>query len=874
MKKELLFAAVATTALAGCMDDSIVQDTPLKGNSDGRISFVQKTSNMTKGTTRAELANHYEFGVFGFRGQISDDQAADDNVNNIMPNYLVAYADVSSNYASFADIKYAQTWGPDIMAGETTVPADKISSWIYEYLGAVESEVESTGTKSQNLLQDLKYWDKSYDYHYFVAYTPYLNADQANPATANTSSANETDLAGGAAESVTLDEVTPVSPATAVTDANLTFTGLSAFYTTPAVNPTVANKSYQPLGVDLKGKQSTTYFNATAPFETYTGGGALTSDNKEIINANEANYAYANIERANYGKDVPLTFKHVNAKIQVAFYEQIKGYSVKLIDLVPENVPSNQKSPIVDAKKSTIANGVVWTPATVEQTNINAAQTAKASLSKYIDKGNVEVAGVSTAGSNHISYTAAPEGSNDNLYFAIGNAKGGNHSDFISEIGNTSATKLSTVYYALPNYHNVSASPVTPDYLTNVPAAMKQTGFTVHVSYELIPNDGTAKTTVYDARVYVKPEYCRWEAGKAYTYIFKLTRFSNGTTNPNLVDPYNSGTTDEPYIDPDDPRIPEDPALEPIVFDGVLVTDYEYQETGKENEHETWQITDATTWTKAAKEGTPTTAQTNYLAQLVNNADFVTALSDSWEPAIGDFGAANATFDAATHVFTMKSAASTNYWTIAVSATGKGENLLSKVNAGENDTKMKIGTITPSFTCKDVNGTDLADGALTTAQNAWRDNAAFTNMDFATLTAMFWSKDDGTEAVTFTATPSAIIVNGEVTKVVTTTKTDLDGAGSGTRNLIKVVTQKNDGTTETKYYDSADENLDGSDTEIVLANYTAILAVSGESEGTPTVETTYGYKYVVTAYAVSKGGAAAHTGVAYPVVKKITPVAP
>ena len=87
---------------------------------------------------------------------------------------------------------------------------------------------------------------------------------------------------------------------------------------------------------------------------------------------------------------------------------------------------------------------------------------------------------------------------------------------------------------------------------------------------------------MYDARVYIAPEYCQWQAGKAYKYIFKITLNANGTTDPaNEDDKYtteqdpSSTVTDAPYVDPTDPRVPDGGGLLPIVFDGIMVSDYE-----------------------------------------------------------------------------------------------------------------------------------------------------------------------------------------------------------------------------------------------------------------------------------------------------------
>ena len=106
-----------------------------------------------------------------------------------------------------------------------------------------------------------------------------------------------------------------------------------------------------------------------------------------------------------------------------------------------------------------------------------------------------------------------------------------------------------------------------------------ETGFTFHVSYKLIAEDNGEEITVNDARVYVPANVvvgsdttfiAAWQPNTKYTYTFKITENSTGTTDP--------GST---VIDVDDPVVPANPTVYPIVFDGATITDY----TPNENEY-------------------------------------------------------------------------------------------------------------------------------------------------------------------------------------------------------------------------------------------------------------------------------------------------
>jgi hypothetical protein len=105
-----------------------------------------------------------------------------------------------------------------------------------------------------------------------------------------------------------------------------------------------------------------------------------------------------------------------------------------------------------------------------------------------------------------------------------------------------------------------------------------EVGFTFHVSYKLIAEDNGEEITVKDARVYV-PAYVKngdnkdyiaaWQPNTKYTYTFKITESSTGSTSPTNPDI----TT---------PAVPTTPQVYPIVFDGATIEDYTPNSNAKE----------------------------------------------------------------------------------------------------------------------------------------------------------------------------------------------------------------------------------------------------------------------------------------------------
>ena len=259
---------------------------------------------------------------------------------------------------------------------------------------------------------------------------------------------------------------------------------------------------------------------------------------------NEYMYTAKQVKSADYGKDVSLVFKRLNSKINIKFYENIEGYSVQILNL-----------------SDTYNKGVYARPA--KRTGTTGAYTYSAG--KLMTKTGVSI----TFGGTDFTtpsvgdwQTTAANQSDKSLTFAAPT----------TEIGTTSgtATPSTTTYYAIPK--NEIAS------VTGAADELKKVGFTFHVTYKLKSTTGE-EITVKDATVFVPAENCNWECNKAYTYIFKITKNSNGSTG-NVTVP-----------DPDAPEgvAPgEEAALYPIVFDGCTVADYE---TGATTEHE---ITDGT----------------------------------------------------------------------------------------------------------------------------------------------------------------------------------------------------------------------------------------------------------------------------------------
>lgn len=271
------------------------------------------------------------------------------------------------------------------------------------------------------------------------------------------------------------------------------------------------------------------------------------------VQAYEYMYASAKVKKANYGHDVQLEFKRLNAKVNIKFWEDIPGYSVHMIDLGND------------------VNGDYWTISAVPSIKEAGQGTYGYRKGIIYTQNGVKIQfsdGVKTGIKQYAGTT-----SSDPLAFATPTA---------AQIGENrvDATASTTTYFAIPKG---SSAQVLTDDAANIGAleacdpALAETGLTFHVSYELISTTGE-KITVKDATVHVPSDYCEWKENTRYTYIFKITTNSNGSTGDVTPDPTN-------------PAVPTEPALYPIVFDNCTVEDW------VEEDYE-WDITEGAdnTW--------------------------------------------------------------------------------------------------------------------------------------------------------------------------------------------------------------------------------------------------------------------------------------
>lgn len=305
---------------------------------------------------------------------------------------------------------------------------------------------------------------------------------------------------------------------------------------------------------------ATTNFYAYAPYDadvTFTESSkTMTFDAKNTIRDGYDNplnsaytgfdrslseYMYAGVQATNSLKqDVVVPFKHMGAQVNIRFYEDIPNYRVEIIDLTGDDAK------LADGVTagSDMTKGIQATPAEKKDDGTYESR-------KYFTTNGATVTFGSDATPDFKYTTDGSSSTSDNLMFKVPttNLTVFSGHNVIPQLSDGKYSESPTVYYAV-------AQPTE-----------SKTGFTFHISYRIIAEDNNEVITVHNATVFVPAKddsgyIAAWQPNNKYTYTFKITKNSTGTTDP------------ETPINPIDPTTSTKKGLYPIVFDGATVEDY------------------------------------------------------------------------------------------------------------------------------------------------------------------------------------------------------------------------------------------------------------------------------------------------------------
>ena len=219
--------------------------------------------------------------------------------------------------------------------------------------------------------------------------------------------------------------------------------------------------------------------------------------------------------KASYGQPVTLTFRNMTAKVRMALYETVPGYSVKAVEFYQDatttlgtDIAANEATLFTMGNDKLPQSGIVTVLYPRVGTSSNtAADYNKASVTVTPDAGTAVATQVFGALTAQYGAKDANEAAG-NIY-----------------LGRT-----------LPNA--TFAGSAADSYYKAVIPNTDGKALTLRVNYTLVATDGSGEEIkVYGAKAVVPPTYTNWLPNYAYTYIFKISDNSKGKTSTSAGDP-------------------------------------------------------------------------------------------------------------------------------------------------------------------------------------------------------------------------------------------------------------------------------------------------------------------------------------------------
>lgn len=251
-----------------------------------------------------------------------------------------------------------------------------------------------------------------------------------------------------------------------------------------------ASKYATPTHVD-KANLATAAYTLTGNVNTLSE--CYISDMKTVT---EPNYNDASVS---------MSFRHLASKVRMALFETVPGYVISDVKFYTDPTSTTTDNPegSLIGKFNNSGTLTVFFP------------TTGTDHAKYIDynKAHVRFTESTTAGEtgvlNHKGFGAV------------------NYNNQTEGTINAGSTYLSQ-NAATPSYCGAKDK----DYYQNVlPSEGKASAITLRIDYKLTSVDGSNETiNVKGATATVPAEYTEWKSGYAYTYIFKISQDTNGST--------------------------------------------------------------------------------------------------------------------------------------------------------------------------------------------------------------------------------------------------------------------------------------------------------------------------------------------------------
>lgn len=345
------------------------------------------------------------------------------------------------------------------------------------------------------------------------------------------------------------------------------------------------------------------------------------------------------VTEPNYNKtSVSMSFRHLASKVRMALFEIVPGYVISDVKFY------------TDATSTTTDN--------TEGTLIGKFNNS-GTLTVYFPTTGTDHATEKDYNKAHVSFTASTTAGETGVL---------NHKGFGAVNYNNQAEGTIPAGKTYLSQNAAKPSYCGDGYQNVLPSEGKPSAITLRIDYKLTSVDGSKETiNVKGATATVPAEYTEWKSGYAYTYIFKISQDTNGSTGGNST------------------------GLTAISFDAVVVDDEAngFQET-------ITTVSDNSFTTYGYKDNKVTTNGNEY----VNGTDIYATV---YVPAAGETPA--------------KTVAPQKLYTVTLedgaTQTINEASVANAIEKGSNDTAKKTWTVT-DYAGKKMIVTETADGFATT----------------------------------------------------------------------------------------------------------------------------------------------------------------
>lgn len=211
------------------------------------------------------------------------------------------------------------------------------------------------------------------------------------------------------------------------------------------------------------------------------------------------------VTEPNYNKtSVSMSFRHLASKVRMALFEIVPGYvisDVKFYDATSTTATANPEGTLIG--------------------EFNNSGT----LTVFFPTTGTDHATEKDYNKAHVSFTKSTTAGEDGVlnFKKFGAVNYNNQAEGTISAGTTYLSQnAATPSYCGAGYQNV------------LPSEGKPSAITLRIDYKLTSVDGSNETiNVKGATATVPAQYTEWKSGYAYTYIFKISQDTNGSTGGN-----------------------------------------------------------------------------------------------------------------------------------------------------------------------------------------------------------------------------------------------------------------------------------------------------------------------------------------------------